>query len=136
LTGGDRITKEATIMNRIPLTSLTMAAVCLTVIGVTASARAQQEGAPAQLVTNGPQFTPGDAAGPQAAQQNVRESAQYEALLRNSPGFRAIRVQKECGPISDPELHASCLSSFGLAGYAAIPSRYGRYSQAAKNYNN
>jgi len=121
-------------MKRIPLTTLTMATVCLTVIGVTAPARAQQEGVPLQLVTNGPQFTPGDEAGRQTSEQNVRESAQYEALLRANPGFRAIRIQKECGPISDPELRTLCLSSFGSAG-TATPSRYGRYSQAAKNYN-
>jgi hypothetical protein len=123
-------------MTRKSLTSLALATVCMTAIGVTAPARAQQEAAPTQLITNGPQFTPGDEAGRQAAQQNVRESAQYETLLRANPGFRAMRVQKECGPISDPELHASCLSSFGSAGHAAMPSRYDRYSQTTKNYNN
>jgi hypothetical protein len=27
--------------------------------------------------------------------------------------FRANRINKECGPINDPQLHASCVASFG-----------------------
>ncbi len=113
-------------MTRISLTSLTLAAVCLTALAVTAPARSQEAAGPIQLVTNGPQFSPGDEAGPAAAEPNVRQSAQYDALLRTNPAFRAVRIQKECGPISDPELRASCIGSFGPADFAAMPSRYRR----------
>jgi hypothetical protein len=47
-----------------------------------------------------------------AAMANIRQSEQYAALLRSSPAFRAKRKQIECGPITDPELHASCIASF------------------------
>jgi hypothetical protein len=43
---------------------------------------------------------------------NVRQSEQYTALLRSSPAFRAQRMKIECGPINDPQLHASCIASF------------------------
>ena len=122
-------------MTRMPLTGLTLATLCLTAIAATAPARAQQAAAPAQLVTNGPQFTPGDGADRAAAARNVRESTQYETLLHANPAFRAIRVQKECGPISDPELRASCIASFPPAEYAAMPSRYRHYSQTTKSSN-
>jgi hypothetical protein len=57
-----------------------------------------------------------------AAMANVRESEQYSALLRSNPAFRAKRMQMECGPITDPELHASCVSSFQAYG-ATPPAR-------------
>jgi hypothetical protein len=135
LTGRDRITKEATIMTRIALTSLTLATLCLTAIAAAAPARAQQAAGPAQLVTNGPQFTPGDEADRAAAERNVRESAQYDALLHSNAAFRAIRMNKECGAIFDSELHASCVASFPPAESAAAPSRYRHYSQAARSSN-
>lgn len=47
-----------------------------------------------------------------AAMQNVRESRQYEALVRSNPAFRNKRMQEECGPITDPQLHAQCVASF------------------------
>ena len=57
--------------------------------------------ASAQMPTNNP-----------AAIANVRESKQYNAVMRSNPGFRQKRMQLECGPITDPQLHASCMSSF------------------------
>jgi hypothetical protein len=48
----------------------------------------------------------------QSADQNVRASQQYESLLCSNPGFRAKRIAQECGPVSDPQLHQSCLASF------------------------
>ena len=48
----------------------------------------------------------------ETATQNVRESQQYEALLCSNPGFRAKRIAQECGPVTDPQLHQSCLASF------------------------
>ena len=49
----------------------------------------------------------------QSAPANVRQSQQYEQVLRSNPGFRAKRIQEECGPVTDPQLHASCVASFG-----------------------
>jgi len=53
---------------------------------------------------NGPYETP---------QQNVIRSAHYDWLLENSPGFRAYRERKECGPIRFMQnLRQDCFSSF------------------------
>lgn len=46
------------------------------------------------------------------AAQNVRQSRQYEALVHSSAGFRKRRTAEECGPITDPDLHAQCVASF------------------------
>jgi hypothetical protein len=43
---------------------------------------------------------------------NVRASKQYSAVIRSNPAFRQKRMQIECGPITDPQLHASCIASF------------------------
>ena len=48
----------------------------------------------------------------ESAEQNVRQSQQYESLLCSNPGFRAKRIAEECGPINDPQLHESCVASF------------------------
>jgi hypothetical protein len=48
----------------------------------------------------------------ESAEQNVRESQQYERLLCSNPAFRAKRIAQECGPVSDPQLHQSCMASF------------------------
>jgi len=55
---------------------------------------------------------------------NVRQSQTYEQVLQSNPSFRAKRMQQECGPVTDPELHASCVASFG--GDGAPPSRKSR----------
>ena len=47
----------------------------------------------------------------QSAEQNVRASQQYESLLCTNPSFRAKRIAQECGPVTDPQLHQSCVSS-------------------------
>ena len=59
-----------------------------------------------------PVVSPGDAPGNWNARQNVRESNQYEALVRSNPGFRARRMQQECGSIADPQGRDQCLSTF------------------------
>ena len=56
------------------------------------------------------------------AAANVRQSQQYEQAVHSNPGFRAKRMQQECGPVTDPELHASCVASFGGDG-APAPSK-------------
>jgi hypothetical protein len=66
----------------------------------------------AEVVTNGPQANPGDNSGTWSTRQNVRDSQRYEAVVHSNRGYRASRVKKECGPINDPQLHASCVASF------------------------
>ena len=53
------------------------------------------------------------------AAANVRQSQTYEQVLHGNPSFRAKRMQQECGPVTDPELHASCVASFGGEGAAS-----------------
>ena len=50
------------------------------------------------------------------AAANVRQSQQYEQAVGSNSSFRAKRMQEECGPVTDPELHASCVASFGGGG--------------------
>ena len=58
------------------------------------------------------------------AAANVRESQQYEQVLRTNPAFRAKRMQLECGTITDSELRASCEASF--QAYGPTPTTKGR----------
>ena len=53
------------------------------------------------------------------AAANVRQSQTYEQVLQSNPSFRAKRLQQECGPITDAELHANCVASFGGEGAPA-----------------
>ena len=43
---------------------------------------------------------------------NAMESDHCEVLLKGKPAFRQARMRKECGPITDPQLHRQCLDSF------------------------
>jgi hypothetical protein len=67
---------------------------------------------PDQLITNGPQASPGDRSANWSARQNVIESHRYDRMVETNPAFRAARMRKECGPITDPQLHASCIATF------------------------
>ena len=67
----------------------------------------------AQLFTNGPQANPGHYDYYWSAPRNNSASVQYERLLQANPGFRQARMQRECGPITDPQLRAQCMASFG-----------------------
>ena len=95
------------------IASLAFAAVCLTAIAVSPAARAEMNANGAEVITNGPQADPGDAQGARSGQQNVRDSARYDALVHANPNFRADREIKECGPITDPRMHANCVASLG-----------------------
>ena len=44
--------------------------------------------------------------------RNVMESQRYDRLVETTPAFRSARIRKECGPITDPQLHADCIASF------------------------
>jgi hypothetical protein len=95
------------------MTSLAFSAAFLTAVAVMPAARAQMGTNGTVVVTNGPQIDPGDRPGAWSAQQNVRDSERYEAVVHANGSFRANRINKECGPINDPQLHANCVASFG-----------------------
>jgi hypothetical protein len=108
--------------------SLAFAAGCALALGAMPAAQAQTNGpqvaAIPQVETNGPQASQGDYGG-WSAQRNVIESQQYDRLLQTSRGFRQARMNKECGPITDPQLHDQCMASFSQyeppAGPAVAP---------------
>src|ERR1700756_5305863 len=57
---------------------------------------------------------PANAAPPNwSAKLNVVQSNHYDRMLETNRSFREARMSKECGPITDPQLHQSCLASFG-----------------------
>jgi hypothetical protein len=103
----DHYREETTVMT-VKTTSLAFAAACLITVSALPAAHAQ----PAQVVTNGPQVDQGDVSPSWSARQNVIESQRYDRLLETNRGFREARMRKECGPITDPQLHADCLASF------------------------
>jgi hypothetical protein len=53
-----------------------------------------------------------DMSGGWSARRNVVQSQHYDRLLETNRAFRQARMRKECGPISDPQLHQDCLASF------------------------
>ena len=95
--------------------SVAFALACLMAIA-TLPASAQMAPPPGssgtQVVTNGPQPSPGDRSSSWSARQNVIESQRYDRLLETNRGFRQARMRKECGPISDPQLRQDCFASF------------------------
>src|SRR5208282_1585340 len=91
--------------------TLATAAVCLATIATTSVAYAQTT-RPTVVVKHPPIASQGDVSDSRSARQNVIESKQYEQALRTNPAFRQARMRKECGSITDPELHQSCLASF------------------------
>ena len=64
------------------------------------------------VVKHPPIVSYGDVSPSWSPRQNVIESEHYDRMLKTNRAFREARMRKECGPISDPELHASCLASF------------------------
>lgn len=59
-----------------------------------------------------------------SAQENVRQSEQYERALCGNAAFRAKRVQQECGSIDDPKMHESCVASFNCGPAGPHPRRH------------
>ena len=57
----------------------------------------------------------------QSAEQNVRESQQYEQLLCTNPAFRARRIAQECGPLQGSQFYQSCVASFQCNREARAP---------------
>lgn len=101
-------------------TGLALAAAC--VLGIAMAQPAQAQAQPREVVTNGPQTNPGDVQG-WSARQNVIQSQRYDRMVATNPAFRAARMKKECGPITDPQLHAQCISSFSQYEGAGTPQR-------------
>jgi hypothetical protein len=101
---------EATVTLLKPV-SLAFAAASL--IGIFSLAPAQaQMATPEQVVTNGPQANVESQSPNWSARQNVIDSQRYDRMVETSRAFREARMRKECGPITDPQLHASCIASF------------------------
>jgi hypothetical protein len=91
--------------------TLITAAACLAAVAAASPAHAQAQ-RHTVTVKHAPIANPGDVSESWSAQQNVLESKQYEQLLGTNPAFRQARIKKECGPITDPQLHQSCVASF------------------------
>jgi len=89
--------------------TLATAVVCLATIATASYAQTRR---PTVVVKHPPIVSPGDVSESWDARQNVIDSKRYEQLLRTNPAFRQARMRKECGPITDPQLHQSCLASF------------------------
>jgi hypothetical protein len=62
------------------------------------------------VVAPPPRIDPGDL--DWDARRNLVEARQYERLVETDLGFREARIRRECGPITDPQLHADCVASF------------------------
>jgi hypothetical protein len=119
LTVHDQLCTEAT-MTALKSVSLAVAAATLAGMASVMPAGAQPGGL-VQVVTNGPQSNVEMQSPSWSARQNVIESQRYDRLVESSPAFRQARMHKECDPITDPQLHASCIASFGQMEPATAP---------------
>lgn len=109
------------------LAGLLTATAFVALVGILPAAQAQTIAAPGPRVmapmpapqppdevdfySDTPKADPGDSNW--SARQNVADSDRYESLVHTNPSFRAARIQKECGSISEPGLHQQCVASFG-----------------------
>ena len=48
----------------------------------------------------------------ESAEQNVRESEQYERLLCTNAAFRQKRIAQECGPMQGTQFYENCMATF------------------------
>jgi hypothetical protein len=103
--------QEGQVMNIKTLWWAIAAIVSVTTITAAPTAHAQGAGR-GVVVTNGPQTDPGAVSPTWSARRNVTDSKNYDRLLESDSAFRQARIRKECGPINDPQLHASCIASF------------------------
>jgi ABC-type transport system substrate-binding protein len=62
--------------------------------------------------SNAPKADPGDDPANWSARQNVVDSDRYERLVHTNPAFRAARIRKECGGITEPDLYQQCVATF------------------------
>jgi len=115
----DRKRKEARVMMRKTLTSLAIAAGCLTMAAGIPAVQAMQPGD--QVITNGPQSSGVEDSGTWSARANVIQSERYQRLVDDNAAFRRARMIKECAPVTDPQLHEQCVASFNR-GSSTAPS--------------
>jgi hypothetical protein len=117
---------EESVMSNKKLAGLASAAAVLALVGALPAAEAQTMAAPAPRVvvpmqapeapaevdvySAAPVADPGDFNW--SARQNVADSDRYEQLVHTNPAFRAARIQKECGSITELDLHQQCVASF------------------------
>jgi hypothetical protein len=99
-------TNEVIVMIIKTATCLALVAACLAIAPVALA----QTGDETVVVTPPPRVDPGDVNWNPLA--NLKEAQEYDRLLETNPAFRMARIQKECGPITDPQLHADCVASF------------------------
>jgi hypothetical protein len=102
---------EAFVMSFKTGTSLVFSAACLTALAAL----------PANAATSSAM-----------ARQNVIQSERYDRLLEANGSFRQARMRRECGPITDPQLHQSCLDSFTQYEPAAAKATSARKVASSK----
>ncbi len=57
------------------------------------------------------------------AQQNVKQSQQYQQLVCSNSAFRRSRIIKECGSLQGSDLYQSCVASFNCSTNPAVNPR-------------
>ena len=125
-------------------TSLALAAACLAAIAtmpVHAQTSPTQGNLPSSsagtsgpaVMTTGAQTNHSAVPSSRSARQNVIQSQHYDRTLETNRGFSHARMRKECGPISDPQLHQSCLASFNQDEPSKGPSSKGPSSSHPKH---
>ena len=94
------------------LAGLTAAGAIAALVGAVPAAQAQIAPPPdrVDVYMDTPHAEPGDYNW--SAQRNVVESDRYERLTHTNPAFRAARIRRECGSVSEPYLHQQCVASF------------------------
>jgi hypothetical protein len=81
-------------------------------LAAAAPAEAQIAPRPVEVYSHMPLAEPGDDPANWSARRNVVDSERYERLVHTSPAFRAARIQKECGEITEPGLFQQCVDAF------------------------
>ena len=108
-------TPQVTVMTPKTSIGLAFAAACLTAVATM----------PAHAATG-------------SARHNVIHSDHYTRMLETNRSFREARMRKECGPITDPQLHQQCLASFQkyspVSASAAHPGKAAPSGHHAKPY--
>lgn len=108
-------------MMRKTLMSLAIAAGCLTMAGGIPAVQARMTQGD-QVITNGPQSSGVEDSGTWSARANVIQSERYQRLVNDDAAFRRARMIKECGPVTDPQLHEQCIASFNHHGSSMASS--------------
>jgi len=95
-------------MMRKTLTSIALVAGCAVALAVPVA-----QAVDTQIQMNAPRVDPGDRTDGMAGRNNT-ESAQYDRLLQVNRTYRQSRIFKECGPITNAHLRASCMDSLAI----------------------